>query len=89
MALFDIESDYRMVPVHRLLLGMEWKGQLFVDTALPFGLRSAPKIFNAVADGLQWIFEEQGISPIIHILCFWDQQEVVNAKCFEKSPWVL
>lgn len=48
----DIKSAYRIIPVHpddRLLLGMKWKGQLFIDTALPFSLRSAPKIFNAVA----------------------------------------
>ena len=39
-----------MVPVHpedRLLLGMPWNRALYVDAALPFGLRSAPKIFNA------------------------------------------
>ena len=29
-----------------------WKGKLFVDGALPFGLRSAPKIFTALADAL-------------------------------------
>jgi len=52
MAKFDIESAYRLVPVHpddRLLLGMKWREFLYVDTTLPFGLRSAPKIFNAVA----------------------------------------
>ena len=58
MAKMDIESAYRMVPVHpsdRLMLGMQWKGGVFFDTRLPFGLRSAPKIFTAVADALQWI----------------------------------
>ncbi len=37
----DIESAYRIVPVHpedRMLLGMEWKGKLYIDMALPFGL---------------------------------------------------
>ena len=33
---------------------------------LPFGLRSAPKIFCALADGLQWILESQGVTPCIH-----------------------
>lgn len=39
LAKFDLKSAYRNVPVHpvdRWLLGMEWKGQLFVDTA-PLG----------------------------------------------------
>ena len=28
-----------------LLLGMQWNGAVYVDGMLPFGLRSAPKIF--------------------------------------------
>ena len=67
----DLESAYRVVPVHpedRPLLGMEWKEQLYVDAALPFGLRSAPKIFNAVADGLMWIMKHRGIKAVIHYL---------------------
>ena len=49
LAKVDIRSVYRIVPVHpedRLLLGMMWEQALYVDTALPFGLRSAPKIFT-------------------------------------------
>ena len=46
LAKIDIKSAYRIVPAHpedRLLLGMKWQGQSYVDTVLPFGLRSAPK----------------------------------------------
>ena len=71
IAKFDIESAYRLIPVHpedRPLLGMRWKEQLYVDTALPFGLRSAPKIFSAVADALQWIFESKGVRRVRHYL---------------------
>ena len=53
-----MESAYRMVQVHpddRRLLGMHWKGGFYVDTVLPFGLRCAPKIYNALADAMQWI----------------------------------
>ncbi len=49
VAKMDIKSAYHIVPVHpgdRWLLGMRWRNQLFVDTALPFGLRSAPKNFH-------------------------------------------
>ena len=55
------------MPVHpddRLLLGMEWQGQAYVDTALPFGLRSAPKIFTALADLLEWIFRKGGVDHV-------------------------
>lgn len=71
LAKVDLESAYRMVPVHpddRHLLGMEWDKRLYVDTALPFGLRSAPKIFTALADGLLWIMASQGIREAIHYL---------------------
>ena len=47
LAKVDVESAYRAVSVHpddRWLLGMQWDGGVFVDTALPFGLRSAQKI---------------------------------------------
>ena len=70
MAKVDVESAYRIIPVHptdRLLLGMVWKGKLYIDSALPFGLRSAPKIFNSVADAFQWILESQGVE-VIHYL---------------------
>eukprot|EP00731_Ephydatia_muelleri_P038232 Em0686g3a len=67
----NICSAYRMVPVHpedRWLLGMLWEGQLFVDTVLPFGLRSAPKLFTAVADAVEWIAKQRGIQPLFHYL---------------------
>ena len=47
---------------------MRWKQQLYIDTCLPFGLRSAPKLFNVLADLLSWILEQQGVSPIMHYL---------------------
>ena len=71
LAKIDIESAYRLVPVHpddRPLLGMIWKGQLYVDGALPFGLRSAPKLFSAVADALLWVMGRHGVAHAIHYL---------------------
>lgn len=35
---------------------------------LPFGLRSAPKIFNAVADGLEWYLRKCGVRHVFHYL---------------------
>ena len=71
LAKVDIKSAYRMVPVHpedRLLLGMSWNGALYVDAALPFGLCSAPKIFNAVADTVEWILKQEGVACVFHYL---------------------
>ena len=70
-AKLDIAHTYHNIPVHpddRHLLGMMWNNQLFVDTVLPFGLRSAPKIFSVVADALKWILTQQGFSHSIHYL---------------------
>jgi len=39
-----------------------------MDTALPFGLRSAPKIFTAIADAVEWIARQKGVQFIIHYL---------------------
>ena len=71
LAKIDIESAYRLVPVHpddRPLLAMSWEGATFVDPMLPFGLRSAPKIFNALADALNWHLQRKGIPEIYHYL---------------------
>ena len=32
-----------------------WEGSIYADKTLPFGLRSAPKKFSALADALEWI----------------------------------
>ena len=67
LAKFDAEGAFRTVPVHpddRWLLGMQWEGQVYIDKVLPFGLRSAPKLYNAVADALLWILER-------HAARFW------------------
>ena len=71
MAKVDVKSAYRIVPVSpedRLLLGMQWRGRMHVDACLPFGLRSAPLIFTALADGLEWIVRQQGVHFIYHYL---------------------
>ena len=71
LAKLDIKSAYRLVPVHpddRPLLGMSWKGKIYVDTMLPFGLRSAPKIFTALADALEWGIRQWGAHFVAHYL---------------------
>ena len=39
-----------------------------MDTVLPFGMRSAPKIFNAVADALEWVCRNEGVQEALHYL---------------------
>jgi hypothetical protein len=56
----DLKSAFRHIPVNRLdhwLLIFEWEGKFYVDMFLPFGLRTAPRIFNLFSEALHWIFE--------------------------------
>ncbi len=71
LAKVDIISAYRVVPIHpddRWLLGMSWDRKLFIDTQLPFGLRSAPKIFTALADAAEWIVLKDSGGTLLHYL---------------------
>ena len=45
----------------------EWEGTLYVDVFLPFGLRTAPFIFNLFGEGLHWILESFG-RDLVHYL---------------------
>ena len=57
LAKVDVQAAYRLVPIHpddRPLLGVKWGDACYFDGMLPFGLRSAPKMFTAVADSLEW-----------------------------------
>ena len=58
-----------MLPIHphdQFLLRVQWEGIVYTDRALPFGLRSAPKIFSAVTDALHWILVQKGINNLLH-----------------------
>ena len=80
MARFDIESSYRIVPVHpedRVLLGMDGTGSC---TALPFGLCSAQKIFNSLADALSWRLTTQGMT-ILRYLDFFLVGKADSREC--------
>ena len=72
MAKFDVEAAYRNIAIHpddRFLLGMKWREQYYVDLTLPFGLRSAPFIFNSVADMVEWILlHRHQVSDLLHYL---------------------
>ena len=72
MAKVDLKSAFRMIPVRKedwQFLGIRWRGRFYVDTCLPFGLRSAPFLFNQFADVLAWILQNNyGLHWLIHYL---------------------
>ena len=88
IAKIDIEYAYRLIPVRpvdRKWLGVQWDGAVYVDAALPFGLRSAPKIFNAVADGLEWCAAKEGIEHIFHYLDNFDVLGLPHSAVCQKN----
>ena len=67
---------------------MRRNNALYIDTCLPFGLRSAPKLFNLLADLLAWTLEQKVQSHYITWMTSfsWDNQcernlEEVRAMC--------
>ena len=68
----DIKEAYRMVPIHsqdQWLLGVQWKGEVFINRMLWFVLCSTPKIFSSVTNALRtWILSIKGITHILHYL---------------------
>ena len=52
----DLESAFRLIPIYPddwNLLGIYWQLQHYEDMYLPFGIRSAPFLFNQLSDGLE------------------------------------
>ena len=86
MAKFDVASAYRNVAVHpqdRPLLGMVWHGKYYVDMALPFGLRSAPDIFTATADLVQWMLKTMELTSFpITWMTFFTLGPLASPVCY-------
>jgi len=62
-------------------LGMRWEDKVYVDKVQPFVLRSAPIIYNAVANALLWLLAMQERVNAVHShfwgtrytsVCRWD-----------------
>lgn len=88
IAKIDIKSAYRLVPVSPLdshYLGTQWDGQI-CRWYVPFGLRSAPKIFNALADALEWCMNKEGVQDIFHYL---DEFAIIGTPNSEQCSWNL
>ena len=69
LAPVHVVSHVAIHPQDRSLLGMRWRGKYYVDMALPFGLRSAPHIFTAIADVVEWMLAHNyGVTFLRHYL---------------------
>ena len=72
MAKINLRNAFRLTPVRPQdwnLLGIKWRGKFYIDTCLPFGLRSAPFLFNQLADAIHWSLQHNyNVRHVLHYL---------------------
>ncbi|XP_070537677.1 uncharacterized protein [Ptychodera flava] len=72
MTKVDIRYAFRLCPVRKddwHLLGFKWLDHYFFDRVLPFSLRSAPFLFNLIADAIHWIISRRAdTEDLLHYL---------------------
>lgn len=72
LAKTDVDSALRLIPLRPCdyqLFGMQWGGKFYCDKVLPFGLTSAPFLFNQLSEAVEWLLLNHcGISFVCHIL---------------------
>ena len=86
----DLKDAFRKIPVSPYdywLLIFEWQGKHYVDIFLPFGLATAPCLFNLFAEGLHWILEHVFSQSLVHylddFLLFGDDDEALFGRVCE------
>ena len=77
MAKLDLSDAFKYIMVRREdweLLGTVWERKVegiaqklyYMDVVLPFGLRSAPRLFDDFANAIQYIMKHRGASECFH-----------------------
>lgn len=67
-AAFDISAAYRITPVRpdqQHALCVFWKGKVYINCAVAFGMSSSAGVFGAVADLLVAIYKSSGFGPMV------------------------
>ena len=68
---FDVEAAYKQIPVReedRALLGFIWRGQIYYDRTLPFGLRSSCRLWDMYASALHYFFRTELDVHCVHYI---------------------
>ena len=74
MTKIDLKNALGLIPVCQEdwnLLDIYWKEKYFIDTCLPFGLCSAPYLFNQFVIALHWILARYATFFIILMIFSW------------------
>lgn len=83
----DIQDAFRIVPVaedNRHLLAFQWTDSTYVECCLPFGLATAPFLFNLFAEALHWIL--QCLLPAFHINHYLDDFIAITQSPSASDP---
>lgn len=99
-ATFDISAAYRITPIRpwqQNVLCVFWKGKVYVDRAVMFGLTSSAGVFGSVADMLVAIYERAGFGPIrkwvddFFVILLpdqsWSEEDFISLTGFCGVPW--
>ena len=93
LAKIDIKSAFRLIPIATAdweLLGLFWRGSYYVDKQLPFGLRSAPFLFDQFASAIHWILTHNyNLTNLIHYLDDYLILEHSHTKCSQSKNTML
>jgi len=90
----DLKSAFRHIPIapkDYWLMILQWDNRYFVDLCLPFGLRTAPHIFNLFAEALHWALETTHNWSVSHylddFLCIFppDTDLIEQSKAFDAA----
>ena len=72
MAKIDLRNDFHLILVWLKdwnLLGFQWRNQFYIDTCLPFSLRSAPFLFSQLANAIHWSLQHNhSVHHLLHYL---------------------
>ena len=68
----DLKDAFRLIPINPSewnLLGIHWRYKFYIDICLPFGLRSAPYLFDRLSRAIyQILTNNYGVHHLIHYL---------------------
>ena len=90
----DLKDAFRLIPVRPAdwnLLGIYWKHNFYIDTCLPFGLRSATYLFNRLSSALHWILQHNyGVEYLLHYLDdFFTAEPADSDECEQNLNFML
>lgn len=81
MAKCDIQSAFRLLPVHPSdfeLLGFKFEGSWYVDKAMPMGCSVACATFEAFSTFIEWVVKDKISSP--HITHYLDDYLIADPR---------